>query len=240
VVGRRHGALEREADSLAARALGGRPLGRREPSAMPPVARPGGQPLEGHTREFFESRFGHDFGRVRVHAGDAAAATAGELDAEAFTFGRDVFVRDARDASLGAGDPRILAHELAHVVQVGEGRAPASLVQRKVDPHGRPGPRQYAGTFREYLEYLHATKGGKPVPGPNPYVTPTFEDILAEMNASADFRDQVAAAYEDTFHRDIVDDIVRFATEEEKDRLLRPFVSGPGDFPERPKDKGVA
>ena len=29
---------------------------------------PGGQPLDAATREFFSSRFGHDFANVRVHA----------------------------------------------------------------------------------------------------------------------------------------------------------------------------
>jgi hypothetical protein len=242
-VGPKDGAREREADRLAARALGGRPPGRREPPAMTPVAAPAGQPLDGHTREFFESRFGHDFGRVRVHAGEAAAATARELDAEAFTLGRDVFVRDARDAIFGAGDPEILAHELAHVVQAGEGRAPASLVQRKVDPNAPrgPGAADYADTFRAYLLYLHSMKKAQgPQPGFNPYIVPTIEEVLYAITVSPEFRDKVRDAYQRIFDRDIVSDIVRYSTPEEMDRLMRPFISGPGDFPEPSKDKAVA
>jgi hypothetical protein len=243
-VGPKHGSLEREADRLAARALGGRPLPRWEPSG---TATPGdasaGRPLDPRTREFFEGRFGHDFGRVRVHAGEPAAASARELDAEAFTVGRDVFVRDARDASLGAGDPQVLAHELAHVVQVGEGRAPASLVQRKVDPNAPrgPGAADYADTFRAYLLYLHSMKKAQgPQPAFNPYIVPTIDEVLYAITVSPEFRDKVRDAYQRMFDRDIVNDIVRYSTPEELDHLMRPFISGPGDFPEPSKDKAVA
>jgi hypothetical protein len=199
--------------------------------------------LDGHTREFFESRFGHDFGRVRVHAGEEAAATARELDAEAFTLGRDVFVRDAKDARLGAGDPEVLAHELAHVLQAAEGRAPASLVQRKVDPNAPRGPGavDYAATFRAYLLYLHSMKNAQgPQPGFNPYIVPTIDEVLSAITVSREFRDKVQDAYRRMYDRDIVGDIVRYSTPEEMDRLMRPFISGPGDFPEPSKDKAVA
>lgn len=240
-VGRRDGVREREADGLAARALAGRPLPRREPAAAT-AARDasGGQPLDPRMREFFEGRFGHDFGRVRIHAGASATEAARELDADAFTFGHDIFVRDERDARLGAGDPRLLAHELAHVVQA----VPGSLVQRKIrDPRGPVGlgPGDYAQTFREYLLYLHSMKGAKgPQPGFNPYVKPTIDQVLFDITMSPAFRDEVVEAYDRIYLKDLVEDIVRYSTEEERDRLLRPFVSGPGDFPERPKDKGVA
>lgn len=261
VVGRKHGVHEREADSMAARALGGRSLARREPMSAPQAAGPGGKPLDARSREFFEGRFGHDFSRVRVHVGEPAAQAARELDAQAFTFGRDVFLRDVRDASIASGDPRLLAHELAHVVQAGESRpfaaavhggspvsssasAPGFVIQRKIVdprvPHG-PGPGEYAETFRAYLLYLHSMKKAQgPQPAFNPYIIPTIEEVLDAITVSPEFRDQVADAYDRMYDKDLVEDIIRFSTEDERDRLFRPFVSGPGDFfPERSKDKAV-
>jgi hypothetical protein len=82
-----------------------------------------GRPLDPVTRAFMESRFGHDFSGVRVYSDDRAAASAEELNAKAYTVGRSV-VFNRRFYSPGSeeGD-RLLAHELAHVIQQGRGGA---------------------------------------------------------------------------------------------------------------------
>src|SRR5262245_47151734 len=49
-----------------------------------------GRPLDDHTREFFEPRFGHDFARVRIHAGGSRATEASALHAAAYTIGPDI------------------------------------------------------------------------------------------------------------------------------------------------------
>ena len=70
-----------------------------------------GQPLPASERAFFESRFGHDFGRVRVHDGPRAAGVARALNARAFTRSRDV-VFDAGEYAPGTWSGRhLLAHE---------------------------------------------------------------------------------------------------------------------------------
>jgi len=82
----------------------------------------GGAPLPEAARERFEPRFGHDLSAVRVHAGAQAAASAHELNAHAYTFGHDVvFGAGQYDPGSAAGQ-RLLAHELAHVVQQGDGQ----------------------------------------------------------------------------------------------------------------------
>jgi len=75
-----------------------------------------GSPLSARTRGFFEPRFGEDFSDVRVHMGPSAAAAADALQARAFTLGRDI-VFNRGQASDDAEGTRLLAHELAHVVQ---------------------------------------------------------------------------------------------------------------------------
>src|SRR6266702_5383491 len=44
-----------------------------------------GNPLAHSTRDFFESRFGYNFGHVRIHADAWAARTAQSVNAQAFT-----------------------------------------------------------------------------------------------------------------------------------------------------------
>jgi hypothetical protein len=113
---------EREADRVADRVLRmPEPARRGGPRELPvPAAGPaptgGGRPLPAGVRAFFEPRFGHDLGDVRVHADDRAARSARALDAAAYTVGRDVVFAPGQyrpDAEQGR---RLLAHELAHVL----------------------------------------------------------------------------------------------------------------------------
>lgn len=77
-----------------------------------------GQPLTAATRAFFEPRFGVDLGLVRVHADSRAAESARAVGALAYTVGSDiVFGREQRSCSPASD--KLLAHELAHVVQQG-------------------------------------------------------------------------------------------------------------------------
>jgi hypothetical protein len=68
-----------------------------------------------------EQRFAYDFSNVRVHTDQAAAGSAHRLGARAYTVGSDiVFGAEGYRPDHPAGR-RLLAHELAHVVQVGAG-----------------------------------------------------------------------------------------------------------------------
>src|SRR5262249_32289914 len=64
------------------------------PSRIPPVVNKAleapGRALDGSTRDFMESRFGHDFGRVRVHDDALAAESARAVNARAYTVGQDI------------------------------------------------------------------------------------------------------------------------------------------------------
>jgi hypothetical protein len=89
-------------------------------------------------RALMEPRLGHDFGQVRVHADAKAAASARALNARAFTFGREIVFGAGQYAPQTAAGRRLLAHELAHVVQQSASPAPrvqaftAELDQRQV------------------------------------------------------------------------------------------------------------
>jgi hypothetical protein len=102
--------------------------------AAPPIvnevlASPG-QPLDPATRAFMEPRFGHDFGRVRVHADAKAAESSRAVNALAYTVGEHVVFAAERYASGTTPGRSLLAHELAHVLQQNNG--PVAL-QRQPD-----------------------------------------------------------------------------------------------------------
>jgi uncharacterized protein DUF4157 len=76
--------------------------GSAGPATAPPIVHEvlgsPGRPLDGGVRSFMESRFGHDFGNVRVHTDMRAAESAQAVNALA----------DGR---------QLLAHELTHTIQ---------------------------------------------------------------------------------------------------------------------------
>ncbi|HTE77158.1 MAG TPA: DUF4157 domain-containing protein [Xanthobacteraceae bacterium] len=78
-----------------------------------------GRPLEPTLREDMEQRFGHDFSQVRVHFDAAAEQSARDVNAHAYTAGRDMVFGAGRFAPRTHEGRRLIAHELTHVVQQG-------------------------------------------------------------------------------------------------------------------------
>ena len=76
-----------------------------------------GQPLDRDTREYMETRFGHDFGQVRIHADAGAAASSDAMGASAYTVGRHIVLGAGQYDPESASGKRLLAHELAHTIQ---------------------------------------------------------------------------------------------------------------------------
>lgn len=90
------------------------------------VLRSPGQPLDATNRAYFESRFGHDFSGVRVHADAKAAESARAVNALAYTVGRDVVFGEGQYVPASASGRRLLIHELSHVLQQGARSAPST------------------------------------------------------------------------------------------------------------------
>ena len=85
-----------------------------------------GRPLDGGVRSRMESVFGRGFSHVRVHCDSGAAGLATSLNAKAFTVGEHVaFGAQEYQPGTLIGDA-LIAHELAHVAQQGDGTAAAS------------------------------------------------------------------------------------------------------------------
>ncbi len=161
-VGRNDDALEAQADRVAERSLAATPRlaaplrGEREAApSLTPATTPAplpvsasdvpmsvvhtvsspGRPLEAGLRADMEQRFGHDFSQVRVHAGGSAEASSRELGALAYTVGHDLVFAPGRYAPGTQTGRRLLAHELAHVVQQTSASSAGGVrLQRQCDP----------------------------------------------------------------------------------------------------------
>ncbi len=82
-------------------------------------SRGNGQPLPDTDRGFMERRFGVDFSGVRAHTDSNAVQLNRELNAQAFTLGRDIYFGSGKYSPDISSGKRLLAHELTHVVQQG-------------------------------------------------------------------------------------------------------------------------
>lgn len=80
-------------------------------------SRGGGIPLPPSVRSEMEARFETDFSAVRIHAGQAAERLARAHDAVAYTSGVDITLGRGGESPDTAAGKRLLAHELAHIVQ---------------------------------------------------------------------------------------------------------------------------
>ena len=148
-------AAEQEAQEIGAKVArmddpalargGSRPLRREgpyavqrraaEPTAATPVvargleeSRGSGAPLPQPLRAFMEPRFGADFASVRLHTGPEAAALSTQLNAHAFTAGRDVYFNAGQFRPETQEGRELIAHELAHTIQQG------GVIQRAAEP----------------------------------------------------------------------------------------------------------
>ena len=85
-----------------------------------------GRSLDPGTRGFMERRFDYDFSGVRVHSDPAAEQSARDINANAYTVGQNIVFGAGHFAPHHADGRRLLAHELAHVVQQGGSNYPAA------------------------------------------------------------------------------------------------------------------
>jgi Domain of unknown function (DUF4157) len=79
-----------------------------------------GHALDHSLREDMGSRFGYDFSNVRIHQGGQAEQSARDVNAKAYTVGNNIVFGAGEYAPSTESGRRLVAHELAHVVQQGE------------------------------------------------------------------------------------------------------------------------
>jgi len=121
-----------------------------------------GKPLDPGACKRFETRFGRSFGEVRVHDDAKAAQSARDLAALAYTSGRHiVFATGKYSPGTSAGD-RLLAHEVAHVVQQSRSSdvASAGVIQRQSAKPAVEAPKsEFVGCSDDLQSDLRAKHG---------------------------------------------------------------------------------
>jgi hypothetical protein len=155
------------------------------PASVDRVLASTGRPLDRALRQDMEQRFGHDFANVRVHADAAAEQSARDVSATAYTVGHDI-VFGARRFAPGTQDGRrLIAHELAHVVQQSACTSSPVAIQRDADKD------LTADRVRDLKEYVASH------PSPYKHVIEIIrfsqtQDL--DDNVAADFVESLSAA----------------------------------------------
>ena len=104
--------------------------------AIPPVVNQvvssPGHAIDAGTRAFMEPRFGYDFSQVRIHSDSLARRSADDVHANAYTVGNHIVLGQEG----GHANRRLMAHELAHVVQQSRGGVPPGIDGDPALEHG--------------------------------------------------------------------------------------------------------
>jgi hypothetical protein len=138
-----------------------------------------GESLDAPSRAYFEPRFGHDFSKVRIHVGGEAAESARSVNAQAYTVGQHVVFGAGLYAPHTSAGSRLLAHELAHVVQQ-SGGATAPQAQVDATETGSSGGTLVSGRSR-HLKSAPASvqrKCGTELGAPAPDCTPSDAGVV--------------------------------------------------------------
>ena len=139
---------EREADAVADELMSGGKISRkisegggagagiavpRQMESRLEQLRGGGMSMPSALRSQMEGGFGHGFPNVRLHTDSEAARLSESIGARAFTHGSDIFFNHGQYAPDTVDGQRLVAHELAHVVQGGRRVAREELVLNSVE-----------------------------------------------------------------------------------------------------------
>lgn len=179
-------ALQRKTESAAPRAhplmhlqrsVGSQAVQRLidSPYIQDKLSSPGSaSPLPNDVREHMEPRLGADLSDVRVHTGNEAAQLNEQLNAKAFTHGKDVYFGAGKSPGIDA----LTAHELTHVVQqAGPGVANPKLISRAPDDEKKKDPSDPTYWFqnkppekpKETKEGIRIEPKGQVMVDPTPY-----------------------------------------------------------------------
>jgi hypothetical protein len=146
---------EREADAIADKVVGMKTPSTEQAFFAPPVmqrkesynettgATPetenylsslsGGKTLSNEEKSFFEPGMGYDFSDVKIHTGSAANESAKNINALAYTHGNNIVFGSNQYQPDTYEGKKLLAHELAHVVQQNGNLSKKIQTKRELD-----------------------------------------------------------------------------------------------------------
>ncbi|HWQ18757.1 MAG TPA: DUF4157 domain-containing protein [Methanotrichaceae archaeon] len=135
-----------------------------------------GQPLPFAVRERMEDRFGVNFRDVLIHTGIEAHRMADEVEALAFTHGRNIYFATGAYAPGTTSGDSLLAHELTHVVQQSGGASlPSGLTT--IQRYRIRGPAFHKGTEDRFVAANKGLVTEAPLPGATSMKSFDFEAV---------------------------------------------------------------
>lgn len=127
----------------------------------------GGRPLSNDVRAFMEPRLGADLSHVRVHVGGNASRMNQGLNAQAFTYGSNVYFGSGK----APGKNALTAHELTHVIQqTGGGRASSQINRKRIQRNLVGGVSTPNGDFDVNFQTIQAATSVPPLNGLDGYI----------------------------------------------------------------------
>ncbi len=201
MVGAAHDEHEQHADRVAAQVASGGPAAptagavrAAEATPAPPevesgirAARGGGRQLPGSLREHMETSLGSDFRDVRIHTGASASSLNQQLQARAFTTGRDIFLRNGHDDLASGAGRELIAHELTHVVQQGAAAGNQTIRRKCLECNKSKG---HAPTCSKY-------KAPTPKPKPNKTSKMSWDEAQKKKSGQGKWKHHKRPEYAD-------------------------------------------
>ncbi|ODT35001.1 MAG: hypothetical protein ABS67_03220 [Niabella sp. SCN 42-15] len=93
-----------------------------------------GKPLSKSDHAFFSSKMNYDFNGVKIHTGTDAADSAKGIHAKAYTVGNNIVFNDGNYNTTSYEGKKLMAHELAHVIQQNKGGAKETISRTPATP----------------------------------------------------------------------------------------------------------
>ncbi len=128
--------MEEEEESLQAKSNGKIAIAPNSVAQQIKQSKGSGNQMADPVKNNMESAFGTNFKNVRIHTNEKAQAMSSKINAQAFTFGNDIYFNKNKYNPNSKSGQHLLAHELTHVVQQNN-----KSINRKPKP---PSPTQIA------------------------------------------------------------------------------------------------
>jgi hypothetical protein len=104
-----------------------------------------GQQIPREARHFFQKRMGRDFSHVKIHTDTEAEKSAKDINAKAYAVDNHIVFNKGQYNPNSTEGRKLLAHELAHIVQQQERGNEAGLLNRVAQLAGKETGRRKAG-----------------------------------------------------------------------------------------------
>ncbi len=134
-----------------------------------------GSAMDSHTNSFMSSRFGKDFSDVKIHTGGEAVQLSRDVNAKAFTTGKDIYFNEGQYQPNTDRGKNLLAHELTHTIQQNH----FNVIQRACSAEDQVKYDEVAANIKTLPYYLNTPKHPKAIFTPS-QAKQKADDIIAK------------------------------------------------------------